>query len=319
MTRILFAGTAPFAVPTLRVLAQAGFSILAVVSQPDRPQGRKMQLLPTPVRAAAEELGLPVLQPPRINESGFVSTLAALRPDLLVVVAYGQILRPPLLGLPPLGCINLHGSLLPLLRGAAPVQWSIIRGYEETGVTTMQMDAGLDTGPILLQASTGIGPEETAGELAARLAVVGADLMRDTLTVLASTGVTPTPQDDSRATLAPPLRRIDGFICWSWRAREICNRVRGCNPWPGCSALLNGQEVKLWRARAIPSLSGRPGELLSTEPLVLAAGEESVELMEVQPAGGARMSGEVFARGRRLSAGERFDEMPLPAGEARHI
>jgi methionyl-tRNA formyltransferase len=303
MLDLVFMGTAPFAVPCLRALVQAGHRVKSVVSQPDRVRGRGMQLQPTPVKTAALELGLPVLQPEKASRPEFIDELRALAPQLIVVVAYGQILRPAVLEIPPLGCVNVHGSLLPELRGAAPIQWSILRGYRETGVTTMFMDAGMDTGDMLLKAVTEIRPEDTAGSLAERLAPLGADLLLRTVADIEAGTIRREPQGSERATYAPMLRKEDGAIDWSWRAEEIRNRIHGCNPSPGAFATRNGEPVKLWRAEVVEG-SGAPGTVLDAERLVVATAVEAVRICEIQPENRARMSPEAYQRGYRVTAGE---------------
>jgi methionyl-tRNA formyltransferase len=268
-----------------------------------------MKLQPSPVKAAALELGIPVLQPEKASLPEFVEELGALGADAAVVVAYGQILKPAVLDIPPLGCINVHGSLLPELRGAAPIQWSIIRGYPETGVTTMFMDAGMDTGDVILKESIPIFPQETAGELTERLAPVGAALLVRTLAMLESGTAPREAQDASRATYAPMLRREDGRVRWSESAAQVCNRIHGCNPAPGAYAARDGSTVKLWRAEAVPEAPpAAPGTVLETDPLTLRVGEGAVRLLEVQPESRGRMTGTEFARGFRIPAGEVWRE-----------
>lgn len=314
MLRVIFMGTAPFAVPCLQAVESAGHQILAVVSQPDRPHGRGMKLQPTPVKAAASDLGLAVLQPEKASQPEFIDQLREFSPQVLVVVAYGQILRPAVLEIPPLGAINVHGSLLPELRGAAPIQWSIIRGYRETGVTTMYMDARMDTGDMILKATAPIGDEDTAGALTERLAPLGAELLRETLQLLESGSAPREPQDSSCATHAPMLKREDGAIEWEESADEIRCRIHGCNPAPGAFARREGSVVKLWRARSVDSLgSERAGTIVSTAPLTIRTGKGALELLEVQPESRGRLSGEEFARGYRLQPGEVWSG-GLPAG-----
>lgn len=309
MLRTVFMGTAPFAVPCLRATVEAGHEVLAVVSQPDRPRGRGMQLQPSAVKAAALELGLPVLQPEKASQPEFVQQLRDLAPQVIVVVAYGQILRPSVLEIPPLGCINVHGSLLPELRGAAPIQWSIIRGYAETGVTTMFMDAGMDTGDMILKASLPIPPEETAGSLTERLAPLGASLLRETLSLLEAGQAPREAQDPAGATYAPMLRREDGGIRWDEPAAVVRNRIHGCNPAPGAFAHRDGVPVKIWRARVLDSTErALPGTVLNVEPLLLATGEGVLELVEVQPPNKGRMSGREFSRGYRVAPAERWSD-----------
>lgn len=318
MLRTVFMGTASFAVPCLRAMVDAGHQVAAVVSQPDRPHGRGMKLQPPPVKAAALECGLPVLQPQKASDPEFVEHLRALEPQAIVVVAYGQILRQAVLDIPPLGCVNVHGSLLPELRGAAPIQWSIIRGYSETGVTTMFMDAGMDTGDMILKAATPIQPSDTAASLAERLAPLGAELLVRTLELLEAGKAPREPQDHSRATKAPMLRREDGAIRWSETAVAIRNRIHGCNPAPGAFARRKGKPVKLWRAECVDSLrSEHPGAILSADPLVIQTGAGALRLLEVQPESRGKLSGADFARGYRIEVGEVWqDGIPadLPDG-----
>lgn len=311
--RILFMGTANFAVPSLTALAAGGHEILAVLTQPDRPYGRRGQLRPSPVKETAMDLGLPLFQPEKVNRWEIPDSLRSPRPDAVIVVAYGQILRTPLLELGRLGAINLHGSLLPELRGAAPVQWALLRGFTQTGITAMLMDEGLDTGPVLLQSSVEIDSAETAGELAGRLSAMGGELLCRALDGLASGAISPIPQDDQLASHAPPLHRDDGFIAWSAAAPELRGRIHSCNPWPGAYFIHRGQEIKVWRAAALDQ-EGEPGEILAADPLVVAAGRGSLALIEVQPAGGRRMSGEELARGRRWRRGMLVQE---PASQER--
>lgn len=299
-------GTADFAVPCLRAVVEAGHAVAAVVSQPDRPRGRGMALRPSPVKAAALELGLPVLQPEKASQPEFIQALRELAPEAIVVVAYGQILRPAVLEIPPRGCINVHGSLLPELRGAAPIQWSVIRGCTETGVTTMFMDAGMDTGDMVLKRSVAIRPEDTAGTLAERLAPLGAELLAQTLARVESGTAPREAQDPARATYAPMLRREDGALPWQESAEQIRNRIHGCNPAPGAYTFRAGRElVKVWRAEVVPDVpGGEPGTVLDPGGLVLAAGEGAVRLLEVQPENRARLDGAAYSRGYRVAAGE---------------
>ena len=224
----------------------------------------------------------------------------------MVVVAYGQILRTRVLEIPSLGCINVHGSLLPELRGAAPIQWSIIRGYAETGVTTMFMDAGMDTGDMILKETVPILPDDTSLSLAIKLAPVGASLLLETLTLLEAGKATRTPQDPARATYAPMLQRGDGAIQWEWSAEEVRNRIHGCNPSPGAFATREGKTVKLWRAEAVDTPSAPPGTVLDTRELVVAAGRGAVKLLEVQPENRGRTTGSAFSNGYRIQEGERW-------------
>lgn len=305
MLNVVFMGTAPFAVPCLHAVLDAGHRVLAVVSQPDRPRGRGMKLQPSAVKSAALERRLPVLQPEKASDPAFVEELRRLEPQVIVVVAYGQILRQAVLDIPPLGCINVHGSLLPELRGAAPIQWAIIRGYAETGVTTMFMDAGMDTGDMFLKSRCPIHPEDTAATLAERLAPMGAELLAATLADLEAGKVQRTPQDPQAATYAPMLSRADGAINWTASAIEIRNRIHGCNPAPGAFATRAGETVKLWRAEALPEdTAAPPGTVLDAERLVLATGSGALRLLEVQPPNRSRLDSGSFARGYRVQAGE---------------
>lgn len=305
-------GTAAFAVPSLRALLDAGHLVLAVVTQPDRPAGRGQGVRVSPIKSLALEADLPVLQPEKASQPEFVETLRALAPEAIVVVAYGQILRPAVLDLPPLGCINVHGSLLPQLRGAAPIQWAIIRGCRETGVTTMFMDPGMDTGDMMLQAAEPILPDDTAGSLADRLAPLGARLLVETLALVGRAEAPRRPQDSEQATYAPMLKREDGFVDWSQPAAAVRNRIHGCNPSPGALAVREGQPVKLWRARVVdeaaPQEGGEPGIILRIEDggPVVATGAGAVQLLELQPESRGRLSGDEYTRGYRLAHGQRF-------------
>jgi methionyl-tRNA formyltransferase len=310
--RLVFMGTAAFAVPCLRALLQGGHEVPAVVTQPDRPAGRGQGLRVSPVKSLALEVGLPVLQPEKASQLEFVEALRALEPEVIVVVAYGQILRPAVLEIPPSGCINVHGSLLPELRGAAPIQWAIIRGYQETGVTTMFMDPGMDTGDVILQATEPVTPEDTAETLAGRLGPLGADLLCETLDLIARGEAPRQAQQGELATYAPMLKREDGFIDWRQPAVAIRNRIHGCNPAPGATALNDGRTVKLWRARMVDgddsSLSSDPGTIVRVEKEgpVVAVAAGALLLLEVQPESRPRLTGEEYVRGYRLKPGSQF-------------
>jgi methionyl-tRNA formyltransferase len=298
--RVLFYGTPAFALPTLRALL-ARHRVVAVVTQPDRPAGRGQRVEGSPVKAVALEQGIPVLQPARLRDPGWPDRLAEHAPEVAVVVAFGQILPDTVLRVPPRGSINVHASLLPRYRGAAPIAWAIVRGERETGVTTFQMDAGMDTGPILLQRATGIGPEETAGELGARLATLGAEVLLETLDRLDT--LAPEPQDAGVATLAPRLRKEDGLLDWTQPAASLVARVRGLNPWPGAATAGPGGRLVLWRARAIAG-RGEPGALaLADGRLVVGTGAGLLEPLEVQPENRRPMSWNAYLRGARLGPG----------------
>ncbi len=244
---LVFLGTPAFAVPSLERTVAAGHHVLAVFTQPDRPKGRGQHQAMPPVKESALRLGLPVDQPERIRKPEVIEQLRAMAPDAMVVVGYGQIIPQAILNIPPRGIINVHASLLPKYRGAAPVQWAIARGETRTGVTTMRINAGLDTGDMLLKWETEIGGEETAVELGERLAMAGADLLERTLDELPY--LHPEPQDDAQATYAPILKKEDGHVDWSSPAREILNRIRGLAPWPGCYGFLRGARLHVWKAR----------------------------------------------------------------------
>lgn len=306
---LIFLGTPEFAVPTLDAIVAAGHHVSLVVTQPDRPKGRKQELIPSPVKAAALRHGIPVYQPERIRRPEALERLKELAPDAMVVVGYGQIIPQSIIDLAPLGVINVHASLLPELRGAAPIQWSIARGYRSTGVTTMRIDAGLDTGDILLQWETPIGPDETAPELSARLAAAGADLLVRTLADLCAGSIQPRPQNDSLATYAPIIKKEDGRIDWTNPAQQIHNLIRGFQPWPGAYTSFRGQSLHLWRSRLVPGKHRdlSPGTLVQNEGVAAVTGDGAVlELIEVQLEGRKRMPAEVFANGHRLTPIDRL-------------
>lgn len=304
--RVVFFGTPDFAVPSLEALVGEGFDVLAAVTQPDKPQGRsRSRLVPPPVKVAAEAEGIPVLQPARPTGAEFLEQLRALAPEVGVVVAYGHILKPALLALPRDGMVNVHPSLLPELRGAAPVEWAIIKGLERTGVTIMQMEAGMDTGPILHQLTHHIDPDVTGGELSEHLAEMGAQALVEALALLEQGGVKPRPQDHAKASYAPKLTRQTARIHWERPADEIARLIRGLDPRPGAWAILPGSgkrkaekvELKLFGARATED-HGSPGEVLRADGrLLIAGGTGAVEIEEVQPAGKPRMPAADWIRG----------------------
>lgn len=310
--RIIFMGTPESAVPTLDCLLRRGHQIEAVFTQPDRPVGRHQVLTAPPVKRFAQQHGLTVYQPAKIKTDEVRDIFTAIAPDVAVVVAYGRILPPWLLEIPRHGCINVHFSLLPKYRGAAPVNWAIVRGETETGVTTMLMDAGLDTGPILLQRRCEIGPEETAPELANRLAVLGAELLLETLDKLEGHELTPQPQDESHASLAPMLSREDGRIDWHWTATEIRNRIRGFQPWPGAWTVWNGHRLILWRATVLSAETDlSPGTVSEArkDTLVVACGQRTaLRLEELQLEGKRRLGARDFLNGTRLSVGTQLGQ-----------
>jgi len=308
--KLVFLGTPEFAVPSLEHAIAAGHQVVEVVTQPDRPKGRKQELGQSPVKQAALRHGIPVYQPERIRRPESVEHLRNLAPEAMVIVGYGQIIPQSIIDIPRYGIINVHASLLPELRGAAPIQWSIARGYARTGVTTMRIDAGLDTGDIVDQWETEIGPEETAPELSARLAEAGPVLLVKTLAELQVGRAAPVPQENERATLAPILKKEDGRIDWNVPARQIHNLIRGLQPWPGAHTLFRGQSLHLWRSR----LEGRswnlaPGAIVCDRGVFAVAGDgAALELLEVQLEGRRRMPAEVFANGHRLTGTERLGQ-----------
>jgi len=308
--RILFCGTPQFAVPTLQhLLAHPEFEVLAVITQPDRPRGRGQEVSFSAVKQTALAAKIPVHQPEKIRAPEVQELLQSYLPDFIVIIAYGQIIPARLLPIPKHGWINLHASLLPKYRGAAPINWAIVHGETRTGLTTMRIDAGMDTGDILLQQELGIGPIETAPELSTRLSEAGAPLMAETLRGLAAGKIAPRPQDHSQATLAPMLKRDDGRIDWNRTATEIYNRMRGFTPWPGAHSVFRGHSCHLWaepvsnKKRDAP-----PGTLLleGDELLVVCGGATLLSLLAVQLEGRKRVSALEFANGARLKSGERF-------------
>jgi methionyl-tRNA formyltransferase len=303
---LVFAGTPSFAVATLDKLIDAGFPVSLVVTQPDRPRGRGMELSPSPVKQRAQQLDLAITQPEKIRENqDFRAQLAAIQPDAIVVVGYGRILPPWMIELPRLGNVNLHASLLPKYRGAAPMQWAIASGETITGVTTMRIDAGLDTGDILLQQAVSIRGEETAESLSPRLAGIGAELMIETLHGLKAGSIHPRPQDQSQATLAPTLKKEDGRIDFTRGAREIFNRLRGFQPWPGAFTRFRGKNLQIWEAKPIERHIP-PGELRTEHETLLVGcgGDSALELLVVQPEGKRRVSAKDFLHGHRFEKAE---------------
>ncbi|MGA8143642.1 MAG: methionyl-tRNA formyltransferase [Candidatus Acidiferrales bacterium] len=309
--KLVFCGTPAFAVPTLRALrADPYFEVASVVTQPDRPRGRRKKTAGSPVKEAALEAGIAVYQPEKIKSESAVDYFERLGPDVVVIIAYGQIIPAALIAIPRLGWINLHGSLLPKYRGAAPINWAIVNGEKVTGLTTMRIDAGLDTGPMLLKYQTGIGPDETAAELYAQLADAGAPLMIETLKKLDQGEITPTPQDNSQATLAPPLEKEDGRIDWWLPAPRIYNRIRGLQPWPGAFTTFRGATCRIWGKPLRPvAADGAPGILLPTQEdglLVICGGATILRIEHIQLEGRNRITDREFMNGARIEPGERF-------------
>ncbi len=316
--RIVFCGTPEFAVPALRrLLAEPAFTIEAVVTQPDRPRGRGQQVRSSPVKDLALASGLYVYQPERIKSDSAYEFFKRLAPDAVAIIAYGQIIPQRLIEIPRFGWVNLHASLLPKYRGAAPINWAIINGETRTGLTTMQIDAGLDSGPILLETEAEIGPDETAPELALRLAEAGAPLLVESLRGLERDEITPRQQDHAQATLAPLLKKEHGKIDWSLAAVEIYNRIRGLDPWPGAFTSFRGKLCHIW-GRPAPASSGPAREktalgtlLRHGDELYVACGEETALRLEaLRLEGRKRLPAAEFARGARLKPGERFGASP---------
>ncbi len=305
---LIFCGTPRFAVPTLEKLAEKSYCVALVVTQPDRPKGRGLRLVSSPVKESALRLQLPITQPDRIKNDEFRAQLTALNPDAIIVVGYGRLIPQWMLDLPRFGNINLHASLLPKYRGAAPIQWAIANGETATGVTTMRIDAGLDTGDILLQQELPIALEDTAETLAPRLAAIGADLMVETLRGVESGVIQPRPQDNSQASLAPILKKEDGLIAFSRSAGEIFNRIRGFQPWPGAYTKFRGKNLQILKAREAVDqvLSAGTLHTHSDQLVVGCAGKTSLELLEVQLEGKKRSSARDFIHGYRPNPGEKL-------------
>jgi methionyl-tRNA formyltransferase len=304
--RIVFMGTPAFAVPSLEALLKSEDQVVGVVTQPDRPKGRGQEVIPSPVKVVCQREGIPVLQPLKMKAPEFLEALQKWNPDIIAVTAFGRILPPAILTLPPRGCINVHGSLLPKYRGAGPVQWAIIRGERESGITTMLMDEGMDTGAMLLQERVVIRPEDTSGTLAPRLAEVGGRLLVETLRQLKAGTLTPHPQDHSLATMAPLLKKEDGLIDWALPARDIANRVRGLSPWPGAYTYVNGERWILWQVAVNEeSRGGTPGTVtkVTKDRIDVATGDGTIQILEIQPSNSRRMSMAQYLAGHRLVEG----------------
>ena len=296
-------GTPDFAVPSLQALIDAGHEVCAAYTQPDKPQGRKQVLTPPPVKVLAQQYGIPVYQPATLKDAAEQERLRALEPEAIIVAAYGKLLPKAVLDIPPRGCINVHGSLLPRWRGAAPIQWAVIAGDKTAGVTTMRMAEGLDTGDMLLKYETPIGARETAGELFDRLAQAGAALLVETLDRLDD--ITPVPQEDSQSCYAHMLDKEMAVIDWAKSAHEIDCLIRGLNPWPVALTTLDGARLKVYAAQPV-SGAGRPGEVLESDPkkgFVIACGADALRLDEVQLVGGKRMKSADFLRGHAVPRG----------------
>lgn len=306
--RIVFMGTPDFAVPSLQALIDAGHDVCAVYTQPDKPQGRKQILTAPPVKTLALEHDIPVFQPNTLKNEDEQARLRELAPEVIIVVAYGKLLPKAVLDIPPRGCINVHGSLLPRWRGAAPIQWAVIAGDEMAGVTTMQMAEGLDTGDMLLTYETKVGEKETAGELFDRLAQSGAELLTETLVKLDE--ITPRPQDDAQSCYAHMLDKQMAVIDWSKSAHEIDCLIRGLNPWPIALTTLSGERLKVFAAEKAPG-NGEPSTVLEADPkkgLTVACGEGALKLTEIQLVGGKRMKATDFLRGHAIEVGTKLGE-----------
>ncbi len=311
--RIVFMGTPEFAVPALKTLLEREYPVIAVVTQPDRPKGRGRKIMPSPVKTVALNAGLRILQPRDTSEPKFCMLLGELKPDILIVVAFGQILKPALLGIPKWGALNIHASILPKYRGSAPIQWAVLNNDTETGLTAMIMDEGLDTGPIVAQKIVPIYPGETGGSLHDRLALVAGEFLADTLDLLAQGKFEIRPQDDSKATYAPKITKEMAEIDWFSPAEKIVAKIRAFDPWPGAHTWLNGKKVKLFSARPIKPGTGDspPGMIInaSGEKLVVAAEQGAVEVHEIQMPGKKRMKVSSFLAGNKIPERAKFQKM----------
>jgi methionyl-tRNA formyltransferase len=312
--RIVFMGTPAFAVPSLAALLTSQHSVAGVVTQPDRPKGRGHELAASPIKQLAMRHKIPILQPLKMKDPAFLNALSAWQPDLIVVTAFGRILPKVILDLPPHGCINVHASLLPKYRGAGPIQWAIIKGERETGITTMLMDEGMDTGAILLQERTAITPDDTAGTLSSKLADIGGRLLIDTLARIQNSTVTPKPQDQSQATMAPLLKKEDGLLDWTLSALDLANRVRGLFPWPGAYTYLGEDRWVVLKASVLDRSGATvpPGTIVDAtkEGLAVATGDGVLRIMEFQAANSRRMSVAQYLAGHTLAPGLRLGPPP---------
>ena len=310
--RIVYMGTPPFAVPPLQSLITAGHEVVGVVTRIDKPAGRGKVLTPPAVKIAAEQSNITVFQPKRVRERSSVEAIEAMEPDVIVVAAYGQILPREILALPKFGCVNIHASLLPAYRGAAPINWAIISGETRAGITIMQMDEGLDTGAILAQESVPIDPRDTTGTLTEKLSELGSWLIVDTLSRIEVGGLTAVPQDNGKASMAPLLKKADGLIDWTMSAREIHNRVRGLTPWPGAHGYLDGKVIKVLGTEVAEG-TGEPGALYEQDRngLAIGTGNGLLRIVTIQPEGKKPMSANDFLRGHRGVAGKKFERRSI--------
>jgi len=307
--KIVFFGTPPFALPTLKILIEGPDPVAAVVTQPDRRKGRGQKVTPTPVKELALRHGLTVLQPEKVKEETFLGHIATLEPDLFVVVAYGEILPKALLAIPKHGSVNVHASLLPKYRGAAPMPWAILKGEEATGVTTMMMDEGMDTGDILLQTKVSIAQRETGASLYERLSLLGAPLLKETLEGMKAGTIRPTPQDPTLASYAPSIKKEDGRIDWTREAQEIDRQVRALNPWPGAFTRWEGRFLKIYKGEVREEApKGKPGAVswVGSDFIGVETGKHSFLIQEVQLEGGKRMGARDFLSGHPISVGATF-------------
>ena len=308
--RLVFVGTPGFAVVSLEALLRSEDPVVGVVTQPDRPKGRGNILTPSPVKLLAQQSQIALLQPLKMKDPEFLQTLVGWKPDLIAVAAFGRILPPAILSLPSLGCINVHGSLLPKYRGAGPIQWAIINGETETGITTMQMDEGMDTGAMLLQEAIPITSDDTAGSLSERLAQLGGRLLVETIARLKAGTLVPRPQDASQATMAPLLKKEDGVIDWTLPAAVLANRVRGLSPWPGAyTTIVGGDRWTIWRALALPGPVTKPPGMVvavTTKAIHVATGAGVLAVTELQPANSRRMAVSQYLAGHPVAVGERL-------------
>ncbi|QNU68851.1 methionyl-tRNA formyltransferase [Ruminiclostridium herbifermentans] len=305
-------GTPEFAVPSLEMLVNEGYEVVAVVTQPDKPKGRGNKMCAPPVKEFAILHGIEVLQPNKIKTDEFVEEIKALKPDLLVTAAYGKILSKELLDVPPKGCINVHGSLLPAYRGAAPINWAVINGEKTTGITTMFTDVGLDTGDMLLKKEINIEPDMTVGELHDKMAILGAEVLKDTLIELKNGVLKRQPQDDALSSYAPIMTKELGLIDWNKSAQEIHNLVRGTDPWPGAYTFLNGERIRIWRTSLVPDkqidTNAEAGIIVEVgcDGILVKCGDGCILVKEIQRDSSKRMTVDCYIRGHQIDAGEKF-------------
>jgi methionyl-tRNA formyltransferase len=315
--RIVFMGTPKFSVPSLAALLTSEHGVVGVVTQPDRPKGRGQELAASPIKQLAIQHKIPILQPLKMKDPAFLDALSVWKPDLIAVTAFGRILPKVILDLPSLGCVNVHASLLPKYRGAGPIQWALIRGERETGITTILMDEGMDTGAVLLQEKVLIAPDDSAGTLSSKLAEVGGRLLIDTLARIQDGTITPQPQDQSQATMAPLLKKEDGLLDWTLTACDLANRVRGLSPWPGAYTYLGEDRWVVLKASALDRSVARvlPGTIVDAtkEGLIVATGSGVLRIMEFQPANSRRMSVAQYLTGHTLAPGLRLGPPPPTA------